>query len=390
MQAHETERKQFEAPKTQEQTYNPFAKPPVHAVDASLEGQNIIIAKRRIIKVDLVQCLAVDVVISAFHIHLAKKLMIMATSKVIYLWDLEYLNMLQKYGRENGGIHRENILDCKFDSRGTYFASAGEDKRVVIWSSQAVKSEKILDGHQGKVFEVQFSSDDENIISCSDDGRVIVWEWRTDRPDKIVCGRNDGAVSIWDLNVRGIVDTIIPDPDWIQDGEDQSLVGWYGIQKHHSGAIMAIAISPNGKYMATCATDHTTKLWSVVSFMKEVDGVQAELMDASQKARQLDQYINVFDDKYDAQIKLGEFTGLKIGEVPIPTGYHSDLMFTFRHDSTVLCVAFNHTSDICFTGSMDSTCRLWSCRRGDMLFQINMPAPVASVYMSLNSNDMFA
>ncbi|KAJ3025956.1 UNVERIFIED_CONTAM: Target of rapamycin complex subunit lst8 [Siphonaria sp. JEL0065] len=276
--------------------------------------------------------------------------------------------------------------------------------------TKADGAKRILEGHQGKVFRVEFSHDGENVTSCSDDGRVIVWEWRTgsillsylrhpaavrsmaffpDRPDKIVAGRSDGTISIWDLTVRGIVDNILPDPDWLHDGEEQSLVGWEGIEKHHSGAIMAVAISPNGRFMASAATDHTTKLWSVVSYMKDVDVVQADLLDASQKARQLNQYIDVHDEKYDIQIKMKEFVGLRIGEVPIPTGYHSDLVFTFRHDSTVLSVTFNSASDICVTGSMDSTCRLWSCRRGDLLFQINVPAPVSSVFSSPDSDEMY-
>ncbi|KAJ3356618.1 hypothetical protein HDU83_000480 [Entophlyctis luteolus] len=167
-----------------------------------------------------------------------------------------------------------------------------------------------------------------------------------ERTDKIFCGRTDGTITVWDLSVKGIVENILPDPDWIHEGEEQSLVGWYGIDKHHSGAIMAIAISPNGKYLATAATDHTTKLWGVTSFMKNVEQIQSELQEASKQSRKLDQCINVFDDVYDAQIRLNEFSGLRIGEVPIPTGYHADIIFTFQHDSTVLCVTFNAASEL--------------------------------------------
>jgi hypothetical protein len=35
-----------------------------------------------------------------------------------------------------------------------------------------------------------------------------------ERPDRIVCGRGDGNVTTWDLSVKGVVDNIIPDPDW--------------------------------------------------------------------------------------------------------------------------------------------------------------------------------
>ena len=44
-----------------------------------------------------------------------------------------------------------------------------------------------------------------------------------------------------------------------------------------SGSIMNVAQSPNGRLLVTCATDHTAKLWSIVSYMKDVEAVQNEL-----------------------------------------------------------------------------------------------------------------
>ncbi|KAI9344003.1 WD40-repeat-containing domain protein [Obelidium mucronatum] len=381
-------------------THNPYADP-VQTVDSSLDGENVIIAKRRVVKVQLTQCLAIDVPIAAFHIHNRRRLMIIASGKVMYLWNLESMSMMQKFGRTNGSIHRENILDCKFDYSGHRIVSCGEDKRVVIWSVKDVRSEKILEGHQGKIFQVEFSRDGENVVSCSEDGRVIVWEWMTgsvllsylrhpaavrsiaffpDRPDKIVAGRSDGAISFWDLTVRGIVDNIMPDPDWLHDGEEQSLVGWQGIEKNHSGAIMALAISPNGRYMASAATDHTTKLWSVVSYMKDVDIVQAELQDASAKARQLDQYINVHDQKYDIQIKMKEFVGLRIGE----TWYlHSGMIRQFYQlHLTLLPIS-------ALPDPWTQHAAYGLAEEAIYFSRLMFPAPVSAVFASPDSDEMF-
>ncbi|KAI8609392.1 WD40-repeat-containing domain protein [Chytriomyces sp. MP71] len=402
--------------------------PSLPVFDSSLGGTNIIIAKRRIVKVNLNHSLAIDAAITALDVHNVTGVAVMACDKVLYLWDLKTLEMKQRYGRVNGSIHREKILAVKFDYPGLHLVSCGLDHRVVVWNVKTTKSDKILEGHRGAVFDASFTRDGERVVSCADDGRVVVWEWRTgavllsylrhpaavrgitffpEHPEKIVCGRNDGNITIWDLNVKGIVDNIAPDPDWIQDGEEQSLVAWFGIHKHHSGkaqkrcvdsepticipsgAIMAVAVSPNGKFLASAATDHTTKLWNVVSYNKDVEIVQAELMEAAQKSRQMDTYIDVFNDKYDIQIQMKEFTGLKIGEVPIPTGYHADLLFTYRHEAAVVSIVFNNDSDIVITGSLDATCRLWSCRRGDLIFQINLPSAVSSVRVSNISNHLY-
>ena len=49
--------------------------------------------------------------------------------------------------------------------------------------------------------------------------------------------------------------------------------------KHNlkKGSIMAISISPNGRFLVSAASDHTAKLWSIVSYMKEIENVQNEL-----------------------------------------------------------------------------------------------------------------
>ncbi|KAJ3209277.1 hypothetical protein HDU67_006292 [Dinochytrium kinnereticum] len=401
------------------------------------DGTNIRIANRRIITASLKKCLALDVAVSSFDISFNAGLMITAAQKVVYLWDLEHLTVLHKLprpkltllhsldGQQEASIevfvyyhlrgrcvkfYTENIRDCKFDENAFHFASAGEDKRIVVWNVKSHKAVKVLEGHKGTIFQVEFGSRGDHIYSGSDDGRVLVWEWRTgsclmtfmrhsaavrcfqtypDRPDRIICGRSDGNVSVWDLGAKSIVDNISPDPEWVSEGDEQSMVGWIGAEKHHSGSIMSLCVSPNGRFLATGATDHTTKLWAVVSYLKDVEGVLAEQNDANAKIKELDSLIPVHDEKYDIQIELKEFTGLRIGEVPLPMGYHADLIFTFRHEAPVLCLTFNTASDILITGSMDSTCRLWSCRRGDLLFQINLPSPVTDLMVNRTNEDLY-
>ncbi|KAH9249197.1 hypothetical protein BASA81_013097 [Batrachochytrium salamandrivorans] len=89
------------------------------------------------------------------------------------------------------------------------------------------------------------------------------------------------------------------------------------------------------------------------------------------------------DTSYDEQLKYQEYSTLKIGDVPLTSGYHADLLSTLRHEAPVLCVRFTCNSDITITGCMDSTCRLWSSRRGELLFQINTPAPVTMIQVDI-------
>ncbi|KAH6597994.1 hypothetical protein BASA61_002979 [Batrachochytrium salamandrivorans] len=77
------------------------------------------------------------------------------------------------------------------------------------------------------------------------------------------------------------------------------------------------------------------------------------------------------DTSYDEQLKYQEYSTLKIGDVPLTSGYHANLLSTLRHEAPVLCVRFTCNSE------------LWSSRRGELLFQINTPAPVTMIQVDI-------
>ena len=58
--------------------------------------------------------------------------------------------------------------------------------------------------------------------------------------------------------------------------------------------------------------------------------------------------------------------------------------FTLLHVAPVLSCSFTKNSDMLVTGSLDSTVRIWSSRRGEPLFQINVPDPVPQIKLDFN------
>ncbi|KAJ3044607.1 hypothetical protein HDV00_001533 [Rhizophlyctis rosea] len=61
--------------------------------------------------------------------------------------------------------------------------------------------------------------------------------------------------------------------------------------------------------------DNTCKLWSVSSYQREPSAVQQELQESKNIGQKLDSYIDVTEEAYDIQIKLKDFSGLKVGEI---------------------------------------------------------------------------
>ncbi|KAI9094644.1 WD40-repeat-containing domain protein [Phlyctochytrium arcticum] len=217
---------------------------------------------------------------------------------------------------------------------------------------------------------------------------IRCFDFNYDHPDRIVCGRSDGCVATWDTMRELMIDEIKPDPDWVQDGVERNLMAWADPERNHTGAITCIRISPSNHLLATGATDNTCKIWNIVSYTKDYNLVQQEERESDRVRDMLDQPIRADEERYNAQIDQRDFRGLKAGEVPLQMGFHADLLHTFRHEGPVMAVRFNNSSSIAITGCIDSTCRLWSIRRGDLLFQINVPAPVTSIFVDA-ADDMY-
>ncbi|KAH6595815.1 hypothetical protein BASA50_005542 [Batrachochytrium salamandrivorans] len=52
------------------------------------------------------------------------------------------------------------------------------------------------------------------------------------------------------------------------------------------------------------------------------------------------------DTSYDEQLKYQEYSTFKVGDVPLTSGYHADLLSTLRHEAPVLCVRFTCNSEL--------------------------------------------
>nr|KAJ3419641.1 hypothetical protein HK105_006707 [Polyrhizophydium stewartii] len=346
----------------------------IRAYDASLGGRNIRVANRKIVITLLKKSLAFDVAVSCFDVNLMAGIMATCAGRVIHVWNVETYILKNSSG---GSLHKGTIRSCCINIVGSMIVTSGDDKRIIIWSVEKWRALKSIDGHKGIVYQIEFSTDSEYIYSASDDGRVLKWDWKTgelaspallrrtllnscmrhpfavrsfdfnyETPELVVCGRGDGHVTVWNVQHSLRIDNIMPDPEWMHHTTEENLLAWSDKDKNHTGSILCVRLSPNGRYLATGSTDHTCKIWNVTSYRKHLDTVQRELQQTEAFLRKLNGYIDISDPSYDEQLKYQEFTSLRIGEVPLSSGYHADLRCTLRHDAPVLCVRFTCNSEL--------------------------------------------
>ncbi|KAJ3257903.1 hypothetical protein HK103_004194 [Boothiomyces macroporosus] len=258
--------------------------------DALLGGKNIKVGNRHIVVTTLRKSIRFDLNINCFDLNAKEKILVICCGKLIFALNSETNILKAEMGKFGGCVHKGDIRNCSIDLNGKYLATAGEDKRIIIWDLKMWKALKLLifnsrvvDGHAGAIHQVEFSADGERVLSSSDDGKVIVWEWRSghqlntcmrhpsavrtfdfnyDNPDLVLCGRND--------------DNIAPDPSWANN-EIVDPNGNQEKEKYHCGAIMFVKLSLDRQHLATCSADNTCKLWRITSYQKQIVQVKAEL-----------------------------------------------------------------------------------------------------------------
>ncbi|KAI9142036.1 WD40-repeat-containing domain protein [Paraphysoderma sedebokerense] len=364
---------------------------PIRVEDASTVG-GYRYAGRRLVNAYLHQCLTLDTRISAFDIFVPGRTLATCCGKLIHIWDLDRLTVTTTLGKTSG--HRGNIRACHFDKTGQFLSTAGEDGLVFVWNLTKKRADRVFKGQKGAVYHVKFSASGDRVLSSSDDGRVVAFDCASGKmsstnirhsnpvrgfafsysnESKLFTGCADGSITIWDTKKMIVVDKILPDPEC---KESNSLKGWHDGSAYHTGSILSVSISPNSLLLATTSTDYTCKIWNVTSYLKE------ENSDTTVNREPRFDRINILDENITAVD--GE---IHLDERDIISGYHTDLLWTLRHECIVVCANFTAKSDMVITGSTDCTCRIWSAIKGNLLFQINMPSPVTGVL--IDTDDFF-
>ncbi|MBD2607963.1 serine/threonine protein kinase [Scytonema hofmannii FACHB-248] len=177
--------------------------------------------------------------------------------KTIKLWNLE----TNKEIRTLTG-HSKRVASIAFSPDGLTVASGSSDKIIKLWQIANGKEIRTLTGHLDLVTSIAFSPNGQQLASGSKDKTIKLWNVDTGKVIHTLTGHDDKVTSVAYIRksdsvilASGSNDNTIKLWDTATGGEIRTL-------KKDSGYVYAIAISPDGRTIASGGSaDNIIKIW---------------------------------------------------------------------------------------------------------------------------------
>ena len=260
--------------------------------------------------------------------------------------------------------HQDEVTAALFSPDGDLIATASIDKTIKLWDAKTGEELNTLRGHQDGITTMAFSPDGSRLYTGSDgDGFAIAWNVSTGELLFKFSGQSNA------FGVDGIA--ISPDGKQVATGEFDTTVRIWDTSGNllhilygHASYIDDVAFSPDGNYLASASEDGTAKLWEVepgkliLTLSGHSSGVVGVKFSKDGK-----QIITISRDKT-----------IKIWGISPSSG--SDLLNLVGHTDRVYDVAYNPDGTQIATSSFDNMIKFWDSASGKELLTTAIETPM--------------
>lgn len=217
----------------------------------------------------------------------------------IFIWDLTHKRVTDRFAGHTGAV-----IALASSPKRKWLASGGHDGRVMIWDLGAEGSSRVLASNLGRIDTLAISPNGSFIAAGTVRGDVHVIDtksgsvrWKLNElgglvkavafsPDGrwLVAGGLSDAIVVWSASDGTLAKKIVPnrasvvntlrfsrDGRWLFSGDAGGLVSVWDINKgelvnsgyEHEGLVSDLALTPDGKTLASASSDKTLVLWAL-------------------------------------------------------------------------------------------------------------------------------
>jgi len=237
-----------------------------------------------------------DRVVAVVFSHDSRKLATVSWDDSVVVWNLDDLLVPQRFTGFGNGAY-----DAAFSPDDTTLAVAASDEKIHVLNLQR-RTRNVLSGHTGIVRGVAFSPDGKQLASGGVDGTLRLWNAQTWQQEKILAQRRDTVMRVcyspdgkllvelsqtakmtaWQMPEEKVVYNGSPGNHGggclafnrlgdkavcgILDGNvslisrEENVLTEAQIFHTHSAIVWGVALSPDGRHLASCASDGTLRV----------------------------------------------------------------------------------------------------------------------------------
>lgn len=245
--------------------------------------------------------------------------------------------------------HEGLIQSGAFSPRGDRVATASQDKTARIWDVTTGRLIATLEGHTNYVQSVAYSPLGDRIVTASSDRTARLWDGATHQQLRVLAGHDLEVTSAaFHPSGRTLVTASYDSTARLWETETGAC---QAVLRGHHRILWFASFNGAGNRLTTGSMDGTTRTWDVQS-ASEPPVFQAQDNRGVEWA--------VFSPSGDRVVTASG----KVARVwNTLTGHQVRVLA--GHQGTVLCAAYDASSDRIVTASADGTARVWTSREED-------------------------